>query len=103
MQSRAVSIQRTRPFRVAFPIVCTRLNGDALHRHRGIVTFLSRNIATVALGDNGAASIGVDEDLGRIEAHSAWRIESPLKSVAVDLPFFHARHKYVPVVVRAVG
>src|SRR3954466_1840587 len=76
--------------RVAFPIVCTRINDDALHRYCGIVAFFSRSFATIVLRNSGAASIWVDEEFGRIEAHSIFRIEWSLNSIAVDLPSFHA-------------
>ena len=49
------------------------------------------------------ASIWINEDFGRIEAHSTWRIEWPLNSIAVDLARFHTRHEYMPVVICAVG
>src|SRR5262245_1440354 len=90
-------------WRVSFPIVCVRINDNALHSRRGIVTSLSRRFATVVLRNNGAASIWVDEDFSGIEAHSTRRIEWPLNSIAVDLPGFHARHEDVPIVISAAG
>ena len=88
---------------VAFPIVGTRIGHHTLHRRRAIVAFLPGRFATVILRNNGAASIWIEEDFGGIEAHSARRIVRPLNSIAVDLPGSHARHEYVPVVIRAVG
>ena len=71
--------------RVAFPIVRTRIDDDTLHRRCTIVAFVSRSVATVILRNNGAASVWIEEDFGRIEAHSARRIVWPLNSIAVDL------------------
>src|SRR5262245_44278002 len=72
--------------RVAFPIVRTRLDHHTLHRRRTIVAFLPSRFATVILRYNGGASIGIEEDFGWIEAHSARRIIGPLSSIAIDLP-----------------
>src|SRR5258705_7267690 len=90
-------------WRVAFPIVCTRINDDALQRHRGIVTFPLCRFATVVLGNYRGASIRVNEDFVRIEAHSTTRIKWPLNSIAVDLTCCHTRYEYMPVVIRTVG
>ena len=96
---------RRRPVkrRVAFPIVRTRLDHHTFHGRRAIVAFLPSRFATVILRNNGGASIWIEEDFGRIESHSTRRIVGPLSSIAVYLPCSHARHKYVPVVIRAVG
>src|SRR5438105_13244232 len=88
--------------RVAFPIVCTRINYHTLYRRRAIVALFSRSFATVVLRNNGAASIWVEEDFGRIEAHSTRRIEWPLNSIAVNLLRFDTVHEYVPMVIGAV-
>src|SRR5437899_7555757 len=89
--------------RVAFPIVRTWINHHILHRRRAIVAFLSRSVATIVLRHNGAASIGIEEDFGGIEAHSARGIEWSLNSIAVNLPRFDTGHEYVPIVVGMVG
>src|SRR5438876_6336172 len=88
---------------VSFPIVGTWIRHHALHRRRYIVTFVSGCVATVVLWNNGTASIRVDENFGRIEAHSTRRIERTLYSIAVDLPRFHARHEDMPVVICPAG
>src|SRR6266542_3227219 len=82
---------------VAFPIVCMRIYNDALHRHRGIVTFPLCRFATVVLRNYRGASIWVDEDFVRIEAHSTTRIKWPLNSIAVDLTCCHTRYEDMPV------
>src|SRR5262249_30217678 len=88
---------------VAFPVVRTRIHHYALHRRRAIVACLSSSFATVVLRNHHAASVWIEEDFGRIEAHSTRRIERSSHSIAVDLARFHARHEYVPVVIGAVG
>src|SRR5262249_30291589 len=88
---------------VALPIVRPRVRPHTFHCRRAIVAFLPSRFATVILRNNGGASIGIEEDFARIEAHSTRRIVGPLSSIAVDLPCSHAGHKYVPVVIRAVG
>src|SRR5262245_30071870 len=89
--------------RVAFPIVGMRIHHDALHRPRGIVTFVSGSLATVALRNYYAPSVWVEKHFGRIEAHSTRRIEFSINSISVDLPCFHAWHEHVPIVICAAG
>src|SRR4029077_12399892 len=88
---------------VSFPIVSTRIRHNALDRQRSVVAFLSGRVATVVLWNNRAASIRIDEDFGRIEAHSTRRIERSPNSISIDLPCFHSRYEDVPIVICPVG
>ncbi len=98
-RSRGRSIE----WHVTFPIVCTGIDHDALHRHRRIVTLLPCRFATVVLRNNRGASIWVDEDFVRIEAQSTSRIQWTFNSISVELPSFHIRHEYMPIVICSVG
>ena len=87
---------------VALPVVGTAIHDDALHRRGGVVASQARSIAAVILGNNNAAPIGVEENLGGIKPHSARGIERPLHPIPVKLSRLHARYEDVPVVVRTV-
>jgi hypothetical protein len=88
---------------VAFPVESTRIRDDALNRRRRVIAVISGRVATVVLWNNGAASVRIDENFGRIEAHSTRRIEGTVNAVTIDLPCFHAGYEYVPIVIRSVG
>ena len=88
---------------VAFPIVRTRIDHHTLHGRRAIVAFLPSSFATVILRHNGTASIGIEEDFGRIEAQAARRIIGSINSIAIDLPCSHTLNEYMPVVICAIG
>ena len=88
--------------RVAFPIVSVGIHYDALHRRGGIVAFEASSIAAVILGNNYAAPVGVEENLGGIKPHPARGIEWPVDPISVKLPRLHTRHEYVPIMVGAV-
>src|SRR5439155_11160158 len=87
----------------AFPIVRTCINHHTLHRSRAIVAFLPGSFATVIFRNNRAASIWIEEDFRGVEAHSIRGIEWSFNSIGINLPGCHARHEYVPVVIRAVA
>jgi len=80
-----------------------RIYHHALHRRRGVVTFLSGSLATVVLRNYYAPSVWVEKHFGRIETHSTPRIESSINSITVELPCFHAWHEHVPIVIGAAG
>jgi hypothetical protein len=79
------------------------IHHHALHRRGGVVAFEARGIAAVILGNNHAAPIRIEQNLGGIEPHPVRGIERPVDAIAVKLPGLHARHKYVPIMVGAVG
>src|SRR4030095_14677656 len=79
-------------WRVILPVICKRINDDTLHRHRGIVTLPSCRFATIILWNHGGASIWVDQDFVRIEAHSISRSHWPLNSIAAEVARLHNRN-----------
>jgi hypothetical protein len=50
-----------------------------------------------------ATAVGVEKDLGGIEAHAAQRVPRPFDAIAVDLACLNARDEHMPVVPNAVG
>ena len=65
--------------RVAFPIVSVGIHHHALHRRGGVVAFEASSIAAVIPGNNYAAPVRVEENLGGIKPHPARGIEWPLR------------------------
>ena len=61
------------------------IDDDALHRRRGVVARLGGGVAVVAVRDDDAAAVRVEQDLGRIEAHAARGIGRPVDAIAVEL------------------
>ena len=87
---------------IAFPIVGGRIDHHALHGGAAVVAGSAGGGATVAIRNDHAAAIGIEENLGPIETHAVRGIRRPLDAIAVDLACFHARDEYVPVVVCAI-
>ena len=53
----------------------------------------ARRLAAVILGNNDAASVRVQQNLGGIKPHPARGIEAPLDPIPVKLARLHTRHK----------
>ena len=87
---------------VALPVVGGRIDDDAPHRSRGVVTGSPRALAAVVPGNNHAPAVGVEQDLGRVEPQTVCGGRRPLDPVAVDLSRPHTGDEYVPVVVGAI-
>ena len=88
---------------VAFPIVSVGIHDDALHRSGSVVAYLARSLPAVIPGNNYAAPIGVEENLGAIKPHPAAGVERPLDPIPVELARLQARHEEVPIIVGTVG
>jgi hypothetical protein len=88
---------------VAFPIVVGRIDHDALHRGCDIGAGLAGGVATVVIRNNHATTVGVEKDLGGIEAHAVGGVPWPFDAIAVDLACFNTRDGHVPVVPGAIG
>ena len=87
---------------VAFPIVGGWIDHDALHRGSTVSSGPFGGIAAVAIRNGHATAVGVEKDLGGIEAHAVRRVPRPFDAIAVDLACRHARDEHVPVVARAI-
>src|ERR1700719_3516816 len=96
---------RSRPLEgsVTLPIVQTGVYHDVLHRGPAVVTLTSRGLAAIVLGNYDTPSIWVQQDLGGIKAHAGAGIKAALHPIPVKLAWFQIRHKYMPVIVGAIG
>src|SRR5277367_1072926 len=88
---------------IAFPVVCQRIDHDALHRSCSIVASPACSPSVVVFGHNHAASIRIEKNLVRIEAETAVRVEWTVDSISVELSGLNAGHKYMPIMICAVG
>ena len=88
---------------VVFPIVRVGIHHHALHRRRGVVTFETRSIAAVILGNNKAAPVWVKKNLGETKPQAVAGVRWPLHPIGVKLSRLHARHERVPVIVGTAG
>src|SRR4029077_19713225 len=88
---------------ITLPIVQTGVHHDVLHRGPAIVTLTSRGLAAVILGNYDSPPIWVQQDLGGIKAHADAGIKAALDPIPVKLAWLHIRHKYMPVIVGAIG
>src|SRR6266702_2607796 len=75
----------------------------ALHRGRGVVGLASRSGAAVALRNDDAPAIGVEEHLGGVETLAVRGLPASVHAVTVDLARPYVRYEGVPVVIRAIG
>ena len=62
---------------VSLPVVRARIDDHALHRRRGVVACPSRGLAVVALRDDHAPAVRVEQDLGGIEPQPARGSDGP--------------------------
>src|SRR5262249_39508451 len=88
---------------IIFPIERVGIDYHAFHCGCSVVASTTGSVAAVALGNDYAAAVGVEENFGRIEPPATRGVEWSLDSIAVDLPWLYVRHEHVPVVVCAVG
>src|SRR4029077_1199556 len=88
---------------IAFPIVRMRIDDDALHRRRGVVTSAARRFAAVILWNGDDAPVRIQQHLGGIKPQATRRIEGSLDTVAIELPRLHVRHEKMPIVVGTVS
>ena len=90
--------------RVAFPIV--RAAGPPPRSSSPSKALSPRGrlrLAAVIPGNNHAAPVRVEQNLGGIKPHAARGLEWPVGSISVKLPWLNTRHKYVPIMAGAVG
>ena len=87
---------------VAFPIVRARVRDDALDRHCGVVSAMTRSLAAVSWRPGHALPVGIQENLVRIEPKSALRSVWATDPIGIELSRLHPRHERVPVVVGAI-
>src|SRR5262249_51423035 len=90
-------------WRIALPVVGRHVEHDALHRRAGIVARAARIGWSVTLWNRDSAAVGIEENLGRIEAHAARGIERSADLIAVQLARSDVRHEHMPVVIGAIG
>src|SRR6516164_195500 len=88
--------------RVAFPVIQAGIYYYALHRGGSVISFLLRCFTRVAVRDNHAPTIWVEQNFRRIKSQAAGRIVRPIGPKSVKLTGLHARDKGAPVMVGAV-
>ena len=88
---------------IALPVVRGDVDDNALQRRRRVVARAASGGAIVRAGNHDAATVGIQEDFGRIEAHAARRIERAFDPIAVELTGPYVRREHVPVVIGTVG
>ena len=64
---------------------------------------MAGGLAGIVPRDDHAASIGVEQDLARIEAHAIGGVELPARPVAIKLARLNFRDESVPIVIASVG
>ena len=88
---------------IALPVVIRRIDDNALHRYRCVVCVPAGAIAVIALWDDDASAVRIEQDLVAIEPVSVLGVVRTVGAVGVDLSGLDAGHEDVPVVVRPVG
>ena len=86
---------------VSLPIVSAWIDDNTFHCGRGVVALSPGGLAVVVPRNDDAATVGIQQNLRRIEPKSARGGRRPIDSVAVNLSWPHAGYKRVPVVVSA--
>ena len=87
---------------IALPIVPIGIGYDAFHGHSGIVTRPRRSPAVVCFWDGHSKPVRVKQHFLGVEPTSALRVEGPVSAIGVHLAWPKARHKDMPVVMRAM-
>jgi hypothetical protein len=88
--------------RIALPVIRARIDDDALQDGGGVVSRLSRRLATATRRAGDAFPVGVQQDLVRVKAQPPRRIEGPRNAVAIELARGYIRDKRVSIMVRAI-
>jgi hypothetical protein len=83
--------------RIALPVVGGGVDHHALHRGPAVVAGQAGGSAIIAVWHRDATAIGVEQDLGGIEAHSVVGIPWPGSTIAVELARREAGDEHVPI------
>ena len=70
---------------IAFPVVFRRIDYNALHRSCSVVPWLACGLSAVVVGDNHAASIGIEKNLVGIETQTIVGIEWTVDPISIEL------------------
>src|ERR1700758_2956323 len=63
---------------IALPVIRGRTYNHALHRGRSVVAFFLGQLTRIVFPNSNSATIGVEQDLGRIKTQSFGRVERPV-------------------------
>ncbi len=87
---------------ITLPVVCARIDHNALHRGCSIVPGFTRRLAVVVCGDDHTSAIGVEKHFVAIKAQTNCGIHWSVNPVGIDLARLYVVHKDVPVMISTV-
>ena len=91
-----------REWRIALPVIVCRIDDDALHGCRRVVSSILGGFAAVVLGNRNRLSVRIKEHFTWVKTLALPWIEGAVGPKAVELPWHDAGHKNVPVVIAAI-